>query len=185
MLQVEISASTRTATGKGAMRRLRSEGQTPAVVYGHGQDAQPLQMNTKELTAQLLEIVRRNAVVTLKVNDGVEKSVVLKEVQSDPVTDSLIHADFCEIDLEKDKNFNVPLVYKGTAKGVDLGGALLVHADTVVIKGKPLEIPDEVSLDVTNLNIGEGFTFGDITIADGLTLISNAKKMCVEIEGKK
>ncbi len=185
MLQVEMSASTRTVTGKGAMRRLRSEGMTPAVIYGMGQNAQPLQMDTKELTAQLLEIVRRNAVVTMKIDDSSQKHVVVKEVQADPVTDTLIHADFCEIDLEKRKRFQVPLVYKGTAKGVDLGGSLAVHADTVVLEGKPLDIPDECTLDVTKLNIGDALTFGDIAVPETLTLVSAAGKTCVEIMGKR
>jgi large subunit ribosomal protein L25 len=181
MLQVEISASARTATGKGAMRRLRSEGVTPAVVYGAGADAQPLQMESKALMSQLLRIVRRNAVVVLSIDGGTQKNVVLKEVQTDPVTDALVHADFCEIDLEKEQVFKVPLVLEGVAKGVDLGGALEGVADVVELKGKPLDIPNEVTLDISELNIGDKLTFSAIQIDEKVSLMSKADAACVSV----
>jgi large subunit ribosomal protein L25 len=181
MLQVEMTAGVRTATGKGPMRQLRSEGQTPAVVYGAGKEALALKFDTKSLMISLLEIYRRNAVVKLKIDDGSEKNVVVKEVQTDPVTDVLVHADFCEIDLEQAKNFEVPLRYKGTAKGVDLGGFLRVASDVIVLKGRPLDIPDECSLDVTGLNIGDSLTFSAIEIPASVELISEADSVCVGV----
>ena len=181
MLQVEMNAAVRTATGKGAMRRLRSEGQTPAVVYGAGSEAMALKFETKLLMANLLNIYRRNAVVTLKIDDGTEKNVVVKEVQTDPVHDTLVHADFCVIDLETPQCFDVPVVYAGTAKGTDLGGVLTVAADKVTLKGCPLDVPDEVELDVTELNIDDQLTFGAIELSDKVELVSNADAVCVSV----
>jgi large subunit ribosomal protein L25 len=181
MLQVEMSAAVREVTGKGNMRRLRSEGQTPGVVYGAGVEALALKFETKALMASLLEIYRRNAVVTLKVDNGVEKSVVVKEVQTDPVTDTLIHADFCEIDLDKSSVFKVPLTFEGTAKGVDLGGFLNVATNSVSLKGKPLDIPNECVLDITELNIGDELKFSAISLPEGVELVSKADAVCVAV----
>lgn len=181
MLQVEMTAAVRTVTGKGPMRRLRSEGMTPAVVYGAGGDAQALQMDTKSLTATLLEIYRHNAVVTLNVENEGTKSVVVKDVQTDPVTDSLIHADFCEIDLEKSKVFNVPLKFVGTAKGVDMGGKLETYATSVLLEGKPLDIPNDVTLDVTPIKIGDELTFSAIALPENVTMVTKADKACVGV----
>lgn len=181
MLQVEMSASVRTTTGKGSMRRLRNEGMTPAVVYGAGSEAQALQMDSKTLKSTLLEIVRRNAVVTLKIENGSEKSVVLKEVQTDPITDSLVHADFCEINLEKIHSFIVPLKFEGKAKGVDLGGALETYISTVELKGKPLDIPNDVSLNVSGLNINDKLTLGAIALPENVEMGSNPKTVCVSV----
>lgn len=180
MLQVEMSASVRTATGKGPMRRLRSEGLTPAVVYGAGSGALALQMDSKILMAKLLEIYRHNAVVTLKVDDLV-KSVVVKEVQTDPILDTLIHADFCEIDLQKPSTFSVPLKFEGTAKGVDLGGNLETYLTSVMLAGKPLDIPDDVTLDVSGLNIGEQLTSSAIVLPENVQLVSKADAACVGV----
>lgn len=181
MIQVDMTATVRTVTGKGPMRRLRSEGLTPAVVYGAGGEAQPLQMETKPLMATLLEIYRHNAVVTLNIEEAGSKSVVVKEVQTDPVTDTLIHADFCEIDLEKPTVFSVPLKITGTAKGVDLGGSLEVYSTAVVLEGKPLDIPNDVSLDVTPLNIGDDLKFAAIALPENVKMVSNPEKACVGV----
>lgn len=181
MLQVEMTAAVRTVTGKGAMRRLRSEGITPAVVYGAGGEALALQMDSKTLMSSLLEIYRRNAVVILNVDGEKVKNVVVKEVQTDPVKDTLIHADFCEIDLEKPSVFNVPLTFKGTAKGVDLGGRLETYITSVMLEGKPLDIPNEVSLSVAGINIGEQLTCSAIALPENVKMISKADTACVGV----
>jgi len=181
MLQVDMNAAVRTVSGKGYMRRLRMEGLTPAVVYGAGGEAQKLQMDTKTLTATLLEIIRRNAIVTLKIEGVGEKSVMVKEVQTDPVKDTMIHADFLEIDLEKERQFSVPLKFKGTAKGVDLGGSLEVMATAVVLEAKPLDLPDEVTLDISGLNIGDQLTFSAIELADNVKMVSKPDAACVSV----
>jgi large subunit ribosomal protein L25 len=181
MLQVEMSASVRTTTGKGAMRRLRSEGMTPAVVYGAGAEAQALQMSTKSLMAILLDIYRKNAVVTLKIDGAGDRSVTVKEVQTDPVKDTLIHADFCEIDLEKEHKFSVPLEFVGLAKGVDLGGNLEKYANAVELQGKPLDIPNELTLDIAGLNIGDKLTFSAVTLPENVSMVSNPDAACVAV----
>jgi len=181
MLQVEMSASVRTETGKGAMRRLRNEGMTPAVVYGVGAEAQALQMDTKTLMTKLLEIYRQNAVVSLQIEGKPGKNVVVKEVQTDPVLDTLIHADFCEIDLERAKVFSVPLKFKGTAKGVDLGGRLETYTDSVLLEGKPLDIPNDVELDVSGINIGEQLTYSAIALPENVKMVSRADGACVGV----
>lgn len=181
MLQVDMNAAVRTVTGKGYMRRLRNESLTPAVVYGAGGEAQMLQMDTKELTATLVKIVRRNAIVNLKIDGVGDKSVMVKEVQTDPVKDTLIHADFCEVDLERERQFTVPLKFKGTAKGVDLGGSLEVMATSVVLEAKPLAIPDEVTLNISGLNIGDKLTFSAIELPETVKMVSKPDAACVGV----
>jgi large subunit ribosomal protein L25 len=184
MLQVEMSASVRKSTGKGPMRQLRMAGKTPAVVYGGGLTAMPLEMESKTLMQKLLGIIRRNAVVTLKIDGESDRHVLLGEVQTDPVRDTLIHADFCEIDLKKTRRFNVPVVFTGLAKGVDFGGEMFIEEDSVVLEGLPLDIPDECSLDVTELRIGDELNFGNISLPETLKLISDADTVCVKVDKK-
>ncbi len=184
MLQVEMSASVRKSTGKGPMRQLRMVGKTPAVVYGGGLTAMPLEMESKTLMQKLLGIIRRNAIVTLKIDGESDRHVLLGEVQTDPVRDTLIHADFCEIDLKKPRRFNVPVVFTGLAKGVDFGGEMFIEADSVVLEGLPLDFPDECSLDVTELKIGDYMNFGNISLPETVKLISDADTVCVKVDKK-
>lgn len=181
MLQVEMSASVRTGSGKGPMRQLRMEGMTPAVVYGGGAEALKLQMDTKSLMAKLLKHYRHNTVVTLDIENEGTKSVVIGEVQTDPVRDTLVHVDFCEIDLEKERAFEVPAVYEGTPVGVDLGGVLSVHKATITIKGKPLDIPDEVTVDITKLAIGDDLKCSVFTIPENVTMLTDAEAVAVAV----
>lgn len=181
MFQVEMSASVRNISGKGPMRQLRMQGITPAIVYGSGGEAVMLQLETKTLMAQLLEFYRRNTVVTLKIEGASDRCVMIGEVQTDPVRDTLIHVDFCEIDLQKSRSFTVPIVYNGTAKGVDLGGDMVIAHDKVVLEGRPLDIPDECVVDVTSLAIGDTVKCGEIAISDNVRMVTDIEVVAVSV----
>lgn len=181
MLQVEMSASVRKTSGKGPMRQLRMEGMTPAVVYGGGSEALKLQMDTKSLMAKLLKFYRYNTVVTLDVeNEGV-KTVMIGEVQTDPVRDTLVHVDFCEIDLEKERAYKVPVLYEGTSKGVDVGGLLIVGCPAVVFQGKPLDIPDNVKVDIRALRIGDDLKCSVFAVPENVTMLTDPKSVAVSV----
>ncbi len=181
MFQVEMSASVRNISGKGPMRQLRMKGITPAIVYGSGGEAVMLQLETKTLMAQLLEFYRRNTVVTLKIEGASDRCVMIGEVQTDPVRDTLIHVDFCEIDLQKSRSFTVPIVYNGTAKGVDLGGDMVIAHDKVVLEGRPLDIPDECVVDVTSLAIGDTVKCGEIAISENVRMVTDIEVVAVSV----
>lgn len=181
MLQVEMTASIRKETGKGAMRQLRMKGMTPAVVYGSGTESLALQLETQPFFQQLLIIYRTNAVITLKLDDGSTKYVLMQDVQTDPIRDTLIHADFLEIDVEKTRTFQVPVKYVGTARGCDLGGILNVISHSIAIEGSPLEIPNEFSVDVTSLLIGDNLKIGTISIPDNVKYVGEKDQILVNV----
>ena len=184
MLQVDMSAEKRTVFGKGAMRQMRMRETTPAVVYSGGQEPLPLQFSTAQLFKDLLFILGRNAVVNLDVNGDSKgrRHALVQEIQKDPVTVELIHVDFVEIDLEKQAEFSVPLKFKGTPKGVDLGGDLQVLRTEIQLFGRPLDIPDVVVSDITALEQGgKGLSYGDIAVPAGVQMLSKADTVCVQV----
>ncbi len=181
MITKEIPSAVRDCFGKGAMRRLRAAGKTPGVLYGAGAQALALEFETKVLFSELIDLQRRNAVITLKIDNGTEKRAVVKEIQTDPLRDSLYHADFLEIDVDKPAKFTVPVSYKGKAKGEDLGGLKSISQRSVVVQGKPLSVPDELEVDIRSLAIGDKISAGEITLPEGVTLISDAGTLCFGI----
>ncbi len=181
MLQVDMSASKRESFGKCAMRRLRVEGNTPAVLYGNNKDVVALQLETVAFTKSLFQINRKNAVVNLSINGDDTRHVMMKEIQTDPVNDSLIHADFFEIDLKAPNCFAVTVEFEGSAKGVDLGGRLVVHNPTIDVEGLPLDIPDTVSIDISNLEIGDSIQVAAIELPGNVKLVTDASALCVEV----
>ena len=185
MLQFDMTATVRQDFGKGAMRSLRQQGQTPAILYGPKTDALALTLATKEFTKTLLSLQGQNAVFSLKVTGGKSKKkrhVMLKEVQTDPVRDTLVHADFYEISLKETITLPVLLKFVGTAKGVDMGGVLHVSLGSIHLQGLPLDIPDAIEVDITKLEInGLGVTCKDLDVPDKVTLLEEDDKLCVSV----
>ncbi len=184
MLKVDVSATIRTVFGKGAARRLRMNEQTPAVLYAGGADALSLQLESGALYRNLFDIHGRNAVVTLTIDGDVreKRHVLVKEIQKNPVTEQLIHVDFIEISLDKPRVFSVPIQYLGKAKGVDKGGVLQAFRTTVKLCGCPLDIPDAIQADITELDQGQaGLTCGDLNIPDNVELIDKRETVCVAV----
>ncbi len=177
MIQVDMPAAIRTGFGKGASRQLRMKKQTPAVLYSGGKEALALQFDAGELFKNLLFIHGRNAVVSLAIegDDQEKRYVLVKAIQKNPVTDMPVHVDFYEIELDKAIEFNVPLNVTGVAKGVDLGGYLVVSRKSVKIKGCPLDIPDSFDADITELDRGDnGLTLGDLTIPESCDMLDDS-----------
>jgi large subunit ribosomal protein L25 len=186
MLQIDMTAQVRNTFGKGASRSLRRAGQTPAVLYGQKKDPLALACNTKDLTRGLLSIHRRNAVINLEVDEDGRSStrhVITKEIQTDPVQDSVVHADFFEISLDEPMEFSVPINYVGKAKGVDMGGDMIVTLSKVTLKGKALDIPDSIDVDVTDMGVGAEISCKDLEVPAGVTLEDDGESVCVSISG--
>lgn len=181
MLQVDMSATKRDNLGKCAMRRLRVSGNTPAVLYGNNKDVTVLQLETAAFTKSLFQVSRKNAVVNLSINGDDTRHVMVKEIQTDPVDDSLIHADFYEIDLNLPRSFTVPVEFTGKAKGEDLGGELLVQNGSVVLEGLPLDVPDSVTLDVSDLGIGDSIQISAIELPEKVKMKTDDTFLCVEV----
>lgn len=186
MLQIDMTAKVRSSFGKGANRSLRRAGQTPAVLYGPQCEPLALACDTKDLTMGLLSIHRQNAVINLAIDvDGKSSTrhVVTREIQTDPIMDSVLHADFYEISLDAPLSFDVPLKYVGKAKGVDMGGDMLITKNKIKLKGKALDIPNVIEIDVKPLGLGEAITCQDLPLPAGVTLEEDGRKVCVSVEG--
>lgn len=189
MIQQDMTASIRQEFGKGAMHRLRQSGYAPAILYGKNSEPMALAMEMKTLTRELLRLHGHNAVVNLDIKGekgNKQHHVLIKDVQTDPISDSVLHVDFLEIDLDKEIVLEVPVVYTGTAKGVDMGGILNILAHTVKIKGMPLAIPDDIIVDVTPLELtSHGITCGDLAIPENVVLEEEPDRVCVSVIAPK
>jgi large subunit ribosomal protein L25 len=189
MIQQDMTAVIREDFGKGAAHRLRQSGYAPAILYGKKSEPIALAMETKTLTRDLVRLHGHNVVVNLNIEGekGKKKhNVLIKDTQTDPITDSILHVDFLEIDLDREVVLDVPVVYSGTAKGVDMGGILNIMEHTIKIKGMPLAIPDEIEVDVTSLELmSQGITCGDLQIPEDVTLEDELDKVCVSVVAPK
>ncbi|MBU0731050.1 MAG: 50S ribosomal protein L25 [Proteobacteria bacterium] len=186
MIQMDLTAQVRENFGKGASRTLRRDGLTPAILYGPKIEPMSLQLDSKSFTKTLLAIHRRHAVITLDIEVGKKKEtkhVMIREIQTHPVKDSLVHVDFVEVSLEEPSTLKVPIRFTGKAKGVDLGGELHVSVAEVALQGKLLDIPDFIEIEVTNLNIGDDIKCNMLDIPANIKLIGiKGDSVCVSVQ---
>jgi len=182
MLQYDLSAQVRNEFGKGSARSLRRAGGTPAILYGPKTEPVSLKFDTKILTNTLLDMQRRNAVFGLEIDGASKRHVMVKEIQTKPVDDSLLHIDFCEVDMNQPMVLDVALKYSGKAKGVELGGEMNVFHAKVALKGLVLDIPDFIEIDVSDLGIGDRLHCGDLVVPDGVEILNDKDETCVVVQ---
>ena len=189
MIQQDMNAAIRQDFGKGASHRLRKDGLTPAILYGASENSVALSLDEKSLTKALLKLHGQNVVVNLHIEGEKGKKihhVLIKDVQKDPISDTLIHVDFFEIPLDQEITLEVQMRYSGIATGVDMGGILNISAQTVKINGLPLDIPDEIEIDVSDLELGgQGFFCRDLVIPADVTLEEDPDRSCVSVIAPK
>tara|TARA_Y100001934_G_C12233603_1_gene716609 strand:- start:284 stop:931 length:648 start_codon:yes stop_codon:yes gene_type:complete len=150
-----LSATTRLSRGKGSNRRLRAQGQLPAVVYGLDQAPVTLSVDPSELRRILMGARRRNTLIGLSIDDGDAIPVLVREIQTNSVTREILHTDFVRVDPSQPVVVKVPVVTTGKSIGVDAGGRLKVVRRQVNLRVRPEAVPAEFAIDVTNLNEGQ------------------------------
>jgi len=179
MERIKLEASERQETGKGAMRRLRALGQMPAVVYGSESTPTNLQLVERTLDHAVAHGVNR--LIDLTVGSQKPRLVLVKDLQRDPLTQKLVHADFFQVDTKQKIHVSIPVHYLGRPKGVIVGGVFETLLREVAAECLPLEIPDAFELDVSDLDIGDALHVSDITVPDGVDLLTALTETAVHV----
>jgi large subunit ribosomal protein L25 len=174
MAHVALTAQSRKETGKGAARTLRRQALIPAVFYGPEIDPVHLSLNYRDLERLIKTGAGENVIIDLAIETGestLSHRAMLKEIQLDPVKQTIMHVDLYEISLDKKIEVEVPIILTGTAKGVSDGGILQQVSRTVEISCLPDNIPDAFELEVTTLDIGDSLHVSDLNIPEGIEVL--------------
>jgi large subunit ribosomal protein L25 len=163
---IALAATPRQATGKGGARQTRLGGKVPAVIYGHGRDTQPLEVEAKALEKALHGVEPESTIIELAVAGRTVKTLI-REIQRHPLRPDIIHVDFYEIHAAEKVKLKIPVHLVGNPGGVrNAGGVLDQVTREVEIEVLPENIPDRVELDVTALKIGDSLHVRDVSIAN-------------------
>ena len=177
MKQIPLNATVRSETGKGPNRRLRAEGQIPAVVYGAGNEPKSLSVPTNELEKVLRHVSGGTAFLALAVNGAEPITALMKDIQTDYLGRDLVHVDFYEVRADQELTLDVSLEFVGTAKGTDQGGVVNVANYSITVKGLIKDIPDFLEVDVADLDLDEAIHARELTLPAGVALESDADMM--------
>ncbi|MDD9803184.1 MAG: 50S ribosomal protein L25 [Deltaproteobacteria bacterium] len=171
MSQNELAAEPRSATGKGAARKLRATGRIPAVIYGRAMQTRQVSVDPQDLDKLLHSTgAGLNTLIDLQL-EGAEQQVLLKALQRDPVHGAFLHADFYQVDLSQAVVVSVPLRVVGRAPGVELSDGILdLPLREIEIACLPTAIPDHIEADVSELQIGQSLHVSELHLPEGAEL---------------
>lgn len=178
-----LNAQHRTERGKGAARKLRSEGLIPAVVYGHGEETRALSVDAHELEVLFSKISVENTIINLKIaEEKAEVPALVREVQNHPVRPLVLHVDFYQIHAGVAVEVDIPLRLIGSAVGVREGGILEHVVHELPIRCLPDRIPSVLELDVSGMEMGDSLHVSDIVLPEGVeALLDPERTVCAVV----
>jgi large subunit ribosomal protein L25 len=173
-----LGVKLREEHGKGVARKLRAAGRIPAVCYRRNAEPVPVSLDPKELDLLLRSASSGiNTLIDLKVTGGGDfdgRQVLVKELQRDPISGAYLHADLYAVDLQQKIHVSVPINLEGTPIGVSLGGGVLDFATREIdVECLPNAIPEEFTIDVSEIEIGQSLHVRDIAIPEGVEILND------------
>lgn len=171
MAQHTLSARIREKTGKEAAKKLRRDNQIPAIFYGPGKNQIMLTLEYSDLKKIMRQTAGENIILGLQIESDKgsdTKTVMLKELQTDPIKDTYIHADFYEVSMDKEITIDIPIRLINTPIGVTEGGILQHVRRELTISCLPNKLAEYIEVDVSGLDIGDSIHVEELTLPEGI-----------------
>jgi large subunit ribosomal protein L25 len=183
--ELKLAVEPRTALGTTGAQRLRAVGKIPAVLYGHGDAPEHVAVDGRTFE-DLLHHGGRSGIITLTEAGKNRETVLVREIQLNPVSRHIVHIDFQRVSANETIHTTLPVVTVGTAEGVrNLGGVMDVITHELEVSGPANRIPEHLEVDVTALGIHEHVTAGDVKLPTGFTMVTPAETIVVSIESSR
>ena len=176
-----LQAARRTRSGKGVARKIRAQGLIPAVFYGGGENI-PLSLQPKELLKILS--AGENTIFQLEIEGEAaeDRKALVRDLQRDPLKETLLHADLYRISMDVEITVSVPLVLEGVSREVsDVGGVINQLLHEIEIQCLPSLIPHELTVDVAHLGIGEVLHVRDIPVPQGIQVLAVPEEVVASV----
>ncbi|MGH7989092.1 MAG: 50S ribosomal protein L25, partial [Limisphaerales bacterium] len=176
MKSVALKAYPRSQMQRAEVKKLRASGRVPATIYGRQAKPQNLEINAKEIRDLIHHSVSENLLVDLSVeNDARSKRLALvQEIQHHPIDGKVLHIDFHEVAENEKVTVQVPVETTGEAVGVKTGGGVLEHVlFKLKVRCLPKDLPEQIIVDVTSLEIGQSIHLGNVKTPEGVEILGD------------
>jgi len=186
-MELNLQATERSATGKSENRKLREQARVPAVVYGRETENKNLTVREPELRSILKTGAISNVIVELEVEGESEsRNVLIKDVEIHPVESSILHVDFHQVSPDDRVQVKVPVRTTGQSLGVEQEGGILIQAvREVLVDCKASDIPEQLEVDIEELDIGDVLFVRDIPTSGSVEILSDEDRTLVSIQPPK
>ncbi|NQU28989.1 MAG: 50S ribosomal protein L25 [Candidatus Marinimicrobia bacterium] len=168
----------RDSFGTSSTNKLRRQGLIPVNFYTHGGGNHNFAIEEKKMSEALKS---DQHIFVIKI-DKKEQHVQIKELQYHPVYDTIMHVDLMGFKMTEKISIAVPLVIVGEAPGVKEGGLLIQNINQIDISCLPTDVPDSIEVDISDLDINEHISVGDLEVAEGIEVLSNAEIPIVAVQ---
>ncbi len=186
MQQVRLEVEKRSTFGKGNARALRRGGSIPAVLYGRREDVVPLRID-EHVFRTFLRKNSENVLIDLDIKGHGTETAMIRDIQQHPVSkQTLLHADFVRVSLDEPVTAAVPIVLNGTPIGVrESDGVLEFPLRELSVHCLPTLLPDEIQVDVNDLDVNEIIHVGDLNVADEIQVLDDSQTMVTAVSPPK
>jgi large subunit ribosomal protein L25 len=168
MERVKLAARLRDGRGTKDAKALRAAGDVPGVIYSATSETESIVVSVRDLR-HALSAAGVHSVFDVSIDGKTDRPVLIKEFQLDPVRDRVIHVDLHEIRLDQKINTSIPVHIEGHAEGVNMGGALSQPTHEVHVEALPADLVEAITVDVSELEIGQSIRLSDVTPPNGVT----------------
>jgi len=176
-----LQALRRNRSGKGVARKIRAQGMIPGVLYGGGENI-PLTLKPQELLKILTS--GENTIFQLEIDGelGGDRQAIVRDLQRDPLKDTLLHADLYRISMDVEITVSVPIVLQGMSRELsDVGGMINQLLHEIEIQCLPSLIPHELTIDVAHLGIGEVLHVRDLPVLQGIQVLAASDEVVASV----
>jgi len=163
-----LKAEDRARTGTGMLKKMRREGYIPSVVYGGDAENRNVKVSTKAFQDMISHSASANILVDLELDGGGSQLAFVKDLQHDPLSGRILHADFLAVQSDSEITAQIPVELLGDPVGVKLGGQLEQLLYTIEIKCLPKDLPETIKGDVSELDIGDAIKIGGMVWEEGV-----------------
>ena len=185
MEQISLKASLREAKGKEKVKKMRSEGVVPGVVYHRGEQPVSIALNNREITKIIHDAAGENVLINLTIEKEKKKArlAIIKEVQYAPVKRQILHVDFNEISLSEKLTVEVEVVAKGEAIGIKQDGGILDHPVRMLkVSCLPMDIPKHIDVDVSGLALNDSIHVRDLVVSDKIQILNDPSTLLFHVK---
>lgn len=170
--QVKLAAQIRSEVGRTAVKKVKSQGSVPAVIYAHNQTPVSLQVKARDLDTLLAHAVGEHVLVDLEIAGEANRLAIIQEVQHHPVTQAVLHVDFHGISANEKIEASIPVEAVGESIGVKSAGGILEQlARSISIKCLPQDLPEIITVDVSALKVGDSIHIKNVVLPEGVTAV--------------
>ncbi len=184
MEQKNLSAEIRKETGKNENNRLRKAGFIPAVLYAHGK-AETLKIPKKEFNKIFKGHISESVILNVNIAGGTTEMAYIKDYQKEPVSGDISHLDLYKVFKDEKIRTKVEIHLSGVAKGLKMGGVLEVYDRFLEIECFPMDLPEKIEVDVTNLMLNETIHAEDLKLGEKIKILTSSKTMIAAVHEPK